>query len=59
MKCLGCKVFREKIGYEMFIQNRQVTKCFGYEMFKLQNVRLRDRCYELWLRNVRYEMSKL
>ena len=42
MKCLGYKVFREKIGYEMFIQNRQVTKCFGYKMFKLQNVRLRN-----------------
>ena len=33
-------VHTKSSSYEMFIQNRQVMKCFGYEMFKLQNVRL-------------------
>ena len=28
------------------------TKLSSYEMFRIQNVRLRDKCYELWLRNV-------
>ena len=31
-----------KIGYEMFIQNRQVTKFFGYKMFKLQITKFID-----------------
>ena len=36
-----------------------VTKCPSYKMLGYEMIRLRDRCYELWLRNVRYEMSKL
>ena len=46
MKCLGCKVFKEKIGYEMFVQNRQVTKCFGYKMLG----------YEIGVTSCGYEM---
>ena len=34
-----------KIGYEMFIQNRQVTKCPSYKMLGYEMIRLRDRCY--------------
>ena len=55
--------------YEMFrlqsvqgknrLPNVSDTKCSGYKMLGYKMIRLRDRCYELWLQNVRYEMSKL
>ena len=52
-------VHTKSSSYEMFIQNCQVTKCSSYKMLGYEIIRLRDTCYELWLRNVRYEMSKL
>ena len=38
-----------KRGYEIFIQNCQVTKCFGYKMLG----------YEIGVTSCGYEMSKL
>ena len=41
------------------LRNVSDTKYSSYKMLGYEMIRLQDRCYELWLQNVRYEMSKL